>query len=386
MPLPDSILGQPSEDPAHPAATMVLAPQQPLGLSWYDGLDVDAYLSAGYLYRRLQAPDLAVGLEDINVFVVDTAQLVFAAEATRPYDVGFTFELVGRHALLRRTDTYGMGLRQLNLSTVLPLHRGLTVQAGRFDSRLGSESLPGYASVYDTGATFLRANLQHSSGLLFGSMPTLLTGVRLGLLLTSVWQLDALVANGWQSSWLDNNLAKTFGLQLGGAWANGTQLAVHYLLGAERPSNNVALRHLGNVVLSRATRWGGLKAEGLLATQQNGAAPQWRLGAQVSARLNVSQRSGLSLRAEYLDNRRGWDASADQDPRLPTYLTAQPAEIVALTVTPSLQLHDSLVLQVEGRYDGLLRAGPVSRTRALVGANGHRAAAMSLGAALLFVF
>ena len=366
--MPDAILGQPSEDPAHPAATMVLAPQQAQGLSWYDGLDVDAYLSAGYLYRRLQAPDLAVGLEDLSAFVVDTAQLVFAAEATRPYDVGFTFELVGRHALLRRSDTYGLGLRQLHLSTVLPLHRGLTVQAGRFDSRLGSESLPGYASVYDTGAAFLRANLQHSNGLLFNSMPTLLTGVRLGLQLTAVWQLDALVANGWQSSWLDNNSAKTVGLQLGGTWANGTQLAVHYLLGAERPNNNVALRQLGDVVVSKTTRWGGLKAEGLVAMQQKKAAPQWRLGGLLSARLNVSQRGGLSLRAEYLDNRRGWDASADQDPRLPTYLTTQPAEIVALTLTPSLQLHDSLVLQVEGRYEGPLRpifhGAPISRNSA----------------------
>jgi hypothetical protein len=219
----------------------VAEPAKPPAAPWYDGLAVDAFVD-GYFSMNYLLPKPQAGRNRFRAF--DSSN-------------GFAFSWVGLNLTyggpeasgtvnlrfgpsaerLAGDDTkYGMQYVKQAFATWRPGGEGSPVSFdfGKFDTIFGAE-------VADT-----QSNFNYTRGLLYWlAQPAFHTGLRLNANLSPNFWVTALATNGWNNS-VDNNIMKSFGLQLSGSIPNrdgseSSLIDAHlgYLVGPEQADNGL---------------------------------------------------------------------------------------------------------------------------------------------------
>src|SRR6185503_17266662 len=117
---------------------------------------------------------------------------------------------------------------------------GLRFDLGKFVTPAGAELIESFDGI----------NMNASHSYLFGyAIPFTHTGLKVAYPISNAFSLMAMVTNGWDNV-VDNNDAKSVGLQLTITSVADLNLIVFGMLGAEQPLNNMDQRKLIDVILS----------------------------------------------------------------------------------------------------------------------------------------
>ena len=216
-----------------------------------------------------------------------------------------------------------------------------TLDFGRFDTIYGAEVAESWN------------NHNYTRGMLYNlAQPFWHTGIRAGVQFTDTWGLNALIVNGWGHI-VDNNVAKTGGLQLAVTPGDVVSLYAGYLGGPENPDHdpetgdrvkeaNKTMRHLADVVL--VLDWDKLSVafNGDYiyddAPAIYGGKSQW-WGGMGSIRYAFVDTFAMAARGELLGDPDGW-------------MTDEEALLTSATLTLDAHPVDHLIIRLEGRYDG----------------------------------
>jgi Putative beta-barrel porin-2, OmpL-like. bbp2 len=314
--------------------------------SWFELIKINAFLEAGYVWN-FNRPDS--DLNQLRVFDMDhnsiavNGEVVVQREATKPGDFGFRFDLAAGSSIPKVSAARGLfrdpatgkagdfDLQQAYGSYIVPLGKGLRIDAGKFVTIAGAELIEGYDGFNDN----------YSRSLLFGyAIPFTHTGFRVGYTFNDYFAAALLLTNGWDNV-IDNNGGKSAGAQLTITPHKRFSLFVNYLVGPEQDRNSTNVRHLVDVVAV----W---KAHDLFTLTLNGdyafdanALPsgdaQW-YGLALGLRYQVHRIFALCARTEWFSDPNGVRTGTAQD-------------VYEVTLTPELRVADGFVLRAEGRVD-----------------------------------
>jgi hypothetical protein len=242
-----------------PAAPADQAPAQASTTSetpvlYWRGVTLNGLVSVGYTSNSNRPPTKinrfrVFDFED-NTFKLDIAEVVVQRAVSKPHDLGFRVDVTAGQSDPEITASYGMfrdkctgearhiDIHQLFASYVVPLGKGLRVDAGKFVTHFGYEVIEGYDGYNDN----------YSRSFLFGyGIPFTHTGIKASYPLTSKVGITAMVVNGWDDVH-DNNRAKSIGAQLALTLTKSIATYVNYMGGAECAANNHSLQQAFNVV------------------------------------------------------------------------------------------------------------------------------------------
>jgi hypothetical protein len=341
-------------DPAGQSTTPAAPPQVP----WYQTISFNGLVSTSYV-ANFNAP--ASRTNQFRVFDVDNgtaeldvAELVVQREVRKPGDAGFRADLTFGSLEPRVTAALGLfrdasghagdfDLRQVFVSYVVPVGRGLRIDAGKFTTHVGYEVSDGYDGFNDN----------HSRGLLFGyAEPFTHTGLRASYPLSDRVSAQVLLVNGWDVA-RDNNSGKSMGFQLAVTPSSRVSVTANYLGGPEQANNTSNLRHLVDLVatvkaaaaltLTANYDYGHEAAVALPETAGGGVRDSAWQGLAGYARYALSGRTAVTLRAEWFDDPQGARTGFVQTLR-------------EITVTPEFRLRPSLVIRGDLRRDWSDRA------------------------------
>jgi hypothetical protein len=293
--------------PADTAQTQTATAQEKPVLYWH-GITLNGFASAAYTYNTNQPrPEFnqfrTFDFED-NAFKLDIAEVVVQRAVSKPHDAGFRVDVTGGESVPEVTASYGMfrdkcsgkarhiDIHQLFASYVVPVGKGLRVDAGKFVTHFGYEVIEGYDGYNDN----------YSRSFLFGyGIPFTHTGIKASYPLTSKVGFTAMVVNGWDDVH-DNNRAKSIGAQLAITPTKSTTTYVNYMGGAESAANNHSLRQAFNVVQTwSATPKLSVAGDFLFAHEDDILGPEksaiWAAFAGY-ARYSVSSQFSMSFRGE----------------------------------------------------------------------------------------
>jgi hypothetical protein len=328
---------------------------------WYDLITLNAFVSTSWEFNFNRPPSGQNGYRafdyDHNSFRIDAAEVVLQKPVANPGDFGFrldvTYGAVARVAAARglfRDPATGnaldIDLQQAIASYIIPLGRGLRVDAGKFVTPVGYELIEGYDGYND--------NFSHSYLFTYG--PYTHTGLRFSYPFTDKFNATVMLINGWDNV-VDNNQAKSFGVTLAFVPHPTLNLFLNYVAGPEQDKNDDDFRHLVDFVGVWKPNWRfaltlnvdyGLDtnavvlapADGMMVIDPAHAArknAQWVM-AVVYLRTALTHRLALILRGELFRD--------DDGNRTGTAQT-----LGALTLTPELRINDNLLLRGEFRYD-----------------------------------
>ncbi|HEX9619726.1 MAG TPA: outer membrane beta-barrel protein [Polyangiaceae bacterium] len=201
----------------------------PLGAPWYEALEfsafADAYASVNYNFPKPQ--------DDANGFRAYDTDNGFAL-AWVGLDVGYEPDPVGGTLSLRFGPTAEtIGASCLSADTACDGERGLDVVKQAFvsfqpfgaGSRLTLD-FGKFDTIYGAEVAESQHNFNYTRGLLYWlGQPLFHTGLRLGFEIVPELSATALVVNGYNNS-VDNNVGKSFGLQL--AYAPSDRYALYF--------------------------------------------------------------------------------------------------------------------------------------------------------------
>jgi hypothetical protein len=188
---------------------------------------------------------------------------------------------------------------QASVSYTLPVGNGLLLEAGIYPSHIGFESF------------FSKDNWTYTRGWMGEFSPYYQAGLKLSYAIDAHWSVQLHLLNGWQTIG-DNNRAKAVGTQI--AWnTDAVSVAFNTFAGPELPGDDSDWRLFGDLTAQvKVTRWLSL---GATADAGRQARPQgaalWHAAALL-ARIALSQRAAVALRAEYYDDVDGFFSGAPQ--------------------------------------------------------------------------
>ena len=343
--------------------------------SWFQLITVNAFASAGYTWNfndpqsnlnQLRAFDY-----QHNSIMIDAAEVVVQKAVANPGDFGFRIDLamgtvakVAAASGLFRDPTTGVAgdfdLQQAFASYIVPIGKGLRIDAGKFVTPVGAEFIEGYDGYNDN----------FSRGLLFTwAIPFTHTGLKLSYAFNDKIAASVMLVNGWDNV-IDNNSAKSFGVFLTITPVAPLAIYLNYIGGPEQNNDNTDFRHLADVgvVYKPTARWSftlnadygfdanAVKPAPMVPTTMDpsagmgmgtpdagtvaGAAAsnaQW-VGVAGYVRSQITRRFALILRGEAF-----WD--------LDGYRTGTAQRILEATLTPELHLTDALVARADLRID-----------------------------------
>jgi hypothetical protein len=214
---------------------------------WYEQLNasafVDAYFSHNYMTPKPQyGRNRFRGFDSTNGFALSWAGLDLAYAGA---EFGGTLDLrFGPNAAVFSGDTdteAGLQYVKQAYATWRPggADSAVTLDFGKFDTIYGAE-------VADS-----HLNFNYTRGLLnWLGQPFFHTGLRANFDVSDQFWITALVANGWNNS-VDNNIGKSFGLQLNLAVPNSTDpegapvfdAHVGYMIGPEQEDHGLIVNH-----------------------------------------------------------------------------------------------------------------------------------------------
>lgn len=119
-----------------------------------------------------------------------------------------------------------------SISYLAPVGRGLRIDAGKFVTHIGGETI----------TTVKNWNYSHSWFYTY-AIPFQDTGVRLNYQWTDTFYTEFYFLNGWNVT-VDNNRGKTFGPSIGWTAAPWLALYTNYLVGPEQTENNGDMRNI----------------------------------------------------------------------------------------------------------------------------------------------
>lgn len=308
--------------PATPAQTGEADSTAPVTVSGF----VDTYFSLNFArpqsrLNRMTNFDLAE-----SQFALSAAEVDIARAAT---PIGFRIELATGAA----TDMMNSGtesariFQQAYLTFVVPVGSGLTIDAGKFFTHMGYETVKA------------KDNFNYSRSLLFAwPIPYYHTGIRASYPLADNVTAALFFSNGWNSSIA--NTGKTFGASLGITPVPPLSIVVNWLGGPQEPDSvSSEFRHVFEALATlKVTDALTLGADGVYGTESMGGSTVTWGGAAVYARTALSPTSAVSLRGELYSDPNGFTTGLVQD-------------IKELTVTYEKVLFSSLILRAEYRYD-----------------------------------
>jgi hypothetical protein len=319
--------------------------------SWFQRILLNGFASASYTWNfndpqsnlnRLRAFDT-----DHNSIHIDAVELVVQKPVADRGDFGFrvdvAFGAVARVAaargLFRDPETGVAGdvdLQQAFVSYVVPLGRGLRIDAGKFVTPVGSESIDGYDGYNDNFSRSLLFTL---------AIPFTHTGLKLGYAFCDQLAAMVMLVNGWDNV-LDNNAAKSFGVSLTITPVGPLAIYLNYIGGPERDHDDRDFRHLVDVgvVYKPSARWSlTLNGDyGLDAGAVAGANAQWA-GVAAYVRWQAVKRLALIGRGELFFDLDGFRTGTRQ-------------RLLEATGTVEVRLTESLVVRGELRVDQSDRA------------------------------
>jgi hypothetical protein len=273
---------------------------------------------------------------------LDVVEFVVQRPVAAAWDAGFRVDVtagavsrvVASRGLFR--DSAGEGqdidLHQAFVSLLVPLGRGLHVDAGKFITGLGYEVIEGYDGWND--------NATHS--FLFGyAIPFTHTGLRASYTVSPFLTTMLMVANGWDDV-RDNNRGKTVHLQLGLTPTRRLVILLNGIAGPERDDDSHDYRDVLDVVATwKPTDRLSLGFNGdwgrEAAAAPAGGTAEWQ---GVAGYLRLAPRGpfALSLRAETFVDRDGARTGTAQT-------------LYGFTLTPEVRLGTSCVLRGDLRLD-----------------------------------
>jgi hypothetical protein len=336
--------------------------------SWWQQITINAFASTSYTWNfnnpstninQLRAFDF-----DHNSIRIDAAELVVQKAVAAKGDFGFRLDLamgaVAKVAAARglfRDPVTGVAgdfdLQQAFVSYIVPVGKGLRVDAGKFVTPVGTEFIDGYDGYNDN----------FSRSLLFTwAIPFTHTGFKLSYPFNDKFSAMVMLVNGWDNV-LDNNSAKSFGVSLTLTPIGPLAIYLNYIGGPERDHQDTDFRNLVDLgvvahIGSRLT----LMANADYGNDMNAIAPamadpgipmptapdpaaagagatnaQWA-GVALYVRVQATKRFAAIARGEIF-----WDIDG--------FRTGVKQRIMELTLTPELKITDSLVLRGEFRID-----------------------------------
>jgi Putative beta-barrel porin-2, OmpL-like. bbp2 len=146
-----------------PAGSPAAPPSE--NISWWKGITVDGFLSFSYTYNTNDPipPKNQFRVFDFNDDVpqLDVAQAVIQYPVSEPGQFGFRVNLIAGSGVPEATASYGMfrntetgtggafDIPEFYLSYVVPVRRGIRIDAGKFATYMGYEVIVGYDGYND---------------------------------------------------------------------------------------------------------------------------------------------------------------------------------------------------------------------------------------------
>jgi hypothetical protein len=348
------------------------AEDAPAPKSWFQQITLNAFASASYTWNfnnpqsntnQLRAFDYIH-----NSIGIDAAEVVIQKAVANRGDFGFRIDIamgsVAKVAAARglfRDPTTGIAgefdLQQAFASYIVPIGKGLRIDAGKFVTPVGAEFIDGYDGYNDN----------FSRSLLFTwAIPFTHTGLRMTYAFNDKIAATVMLVNGWDNV-IDNNSAKSFGVSIALTPVAPLAIYLNYIGGPEQDHQDTNFRHLADVgiVYKPTPRWSftvnadyGFDANAVLPppvvpTTMNPAPmttadagtvagaeasnAQWA-GVAAYIRCQATRRFALILRGEAF-----WDFDG--------YRTGTAQRVIEGTLTPEFHVTDSLLVRADFRVD-----------------------------------
>jgi len=230
-------------------------PPAPAPKSWFQQITINAFASASYTWNfndpLSRINTYRVFDYDHNSFRIDAAEIVLQKAVANKGDFGFRIDVamgaVARIAssagLLRDPDS-GKGLdidlQQAFASYIIPVGKGLRLDAGKFITAVGAEVIEGYDGYNDN----------FSRSLMFGyAIPFTHTGLKLTYPFSDKFAASVALMNGWDTA-VDNNAAKSFWVNFAITPVAPLAIYLTYIGGPERSDSNSDFRNLIDLVVT----------------------------------------------------------------------------------------------------------------------------------------
>lgn len=308
---------------------------------WYEVISFHGLVSTAYSYN-FNKPDTMINSYrvfdfDDNNMKVDVVELSLSKRPATTGEAGFRLDVTAGSSIPKISRSAGlemgdMDLQQAYLSYNAPIGSGLQADFGKFTTHLGYEVIEGYDGYNDN----------YSRSFLFGyAVPFTHTGLRASYAFTGEISAMFLLVNGSDLA-VDNNRAKSVGLQLGLAPVSGMNFLLNYLAGPEKPGNTEDVRRVldivGTCVVSDLASVGVNVDYGTEEhSRADGGTAEWG-GFAAYARFTIHRSASVSIRGEYFEDRDGIRTGVSQKLR-------------ELTVTPEIRPAEHFILRGDLRID-----------------------------------
>jgi hypothetical protein len=299
---PRFLFAQSSNPPRVPSG------DSPLSVPWWKGITTNGFMSFSYTYNT---NDPIPRLNQFRVFdfndddpQLDVAQLVIQHPTAESGQFGFRVNLMAGSGVPEVTASYGMfrdtqtgvahhfDIPEVYASYIVPVAKGLRLDAGKFVTPFGYEVIGGYDGWNDN----------FSRGFIFGyGIPFTHTGIKASYSFSSKISGAAFLTNGSDAVTRLNGGVTVIG-QLAVVTSKTTNLAFTFLHGPEQPNNTHNLRSVCELtgawkVLPRVT----LGFDGLYADEDhaatNGSDAIWK-GLAGYSKYNFTKEFSLAFRGE----------------------------------------------------------------------------------------
>jgi Putative beta-barrel porin-2, OmpL-like. bbp2 len=290
--------------------------------AWWRTITANGFASLSYGYNANQPYD---GLNQFRIFdfndnepQLDMAQLVIQRAVEKPNQFGFRFNMIAGSGVPEVTAAYGMfrnmqtdiahhfDIPELYASYIVPLGKGLRLDAGKMASHLGSEIIGGYDGYND----------EFSRGFIFGfGVPFTYTGVKATYAFNSKVTAMVVLVNGWDEFQRYNH-GYSWGSQITVTPTKATTLYFNFIHGPERPQDDRDQRSVGEIVGSwKTTPRLNLGFDAVYGHEQNGVClghdAIWR-GLAAYVKYGFTQKLSLAFRGEVFNDSGGTRTGVDQ--------------------------------------------------------------------------
>jgi Putative beta-barrel porin-2, OmpL-like. bbp2 len=330
--------------------------------SWWRGVTVDGYLSFSYTYNT---NDPIPEKNQFRVFdfndnnpQLDAAQVVVQRPVSETGQFGFRVNAIAGAGVPEVTASYGLfrnnesgegreyDLSEFYVSYIVPVAKGIRLDAGKFATYLGYEVIGGYDGY----------NEEFSRDFIFGyGLPFTQTGLRVSYAFSSRVSGVLSLTNGWDAV-RNLNGGVTVGGQVAVVTSKSTNLTFSILHGPQKPHNDHDQSSLYDLVGTwKALPGLSLAIEGLYGDQDHAASDGsdaiWR-GLAGYAKYGFTKRFSIAFRGEVFTDPSGTRTGTAQTLE---GFTVTPEYVMAPKISrvkPELKRFDgTVVLRAEFRKD-----------------------------------
>ena len=313
--------GDPTSAPAPaPASAQVAGATD--ARPWWRGISTDGFLSLSYTFND------NVPANHINQFRVfdfndddpqlDVAELVIQRAISEPKQFGFRFDLIAGSGVPEVTAAYGLfrdthtgvahhvDIPQFFVSYIVPVGKGLRLDAGKFATHMGYEVIGGYDGYNDN----------FSRGFIFGyGIPFTHTGLKATYAFTSKVTAMVSICNGWDDVQRLNH-AYTAAAQVAVTPTKTSNVTFNFIRGPERRQDTHDQRTVYELVASwKPVSKVTLAGDGVYGHEQNGVAighdAIWR-GLAGYGKYSLTSKFSLAFRGEVFNDAGGTRTGTDQ--------------------------------------------------------------------------